>query len=89
MAKLAYEAVAVVGKDKDGKPKYLKVGAVFESDKGLSLKLDCVPAGNEFNGWINFYTPKPKDGQHRQSAPARAESAQTAGNDFPSDDIPF
>lgn len=85
---LKYEAVAVVGKDKDGKPKYLRVGAVFESDKGLSLKLDCVPAGNEFNGWINFYTPKPKG--DRAPASQRSEAPQGhQGGDLDSDSIAF
>ncbi len=64
MATLRFEAVASLGKDKNGKMRYQKVGAVFESDKGLSLKLESLPVGcPEWNGWVSLYPPKPKDGQ--------------------------
>jgi hypothetical protein len=84
MATLKFEAVASVGKDKNGKTKYQKVGAVFESDKGLSLKLDCLPVGcPEWNGWISLYVPKDKT----ESRPA--QKASTGGGMDTSDDIPF
>lgn len=81
MATLRYEAVASLGKDKNGKMRYQKVGAVFESDKGLSLKLDCLPVGApEWNGWISLYVPKDKSDR---PAPAKGKPA-----DF-DDDVGF
>jgi hypothetical protein len=63
MATVKFEAVASVGKDKNGKTKYQRVGTVFETEKGLSLKLDCIPVGApEWNGWISLYVPKAKEG---------------------------
>ena len=63
MATKKYDVVAVTGtyKDRDGneKKRYLNVGVVFESDKGLSMKLECVPVG-EWNGWLSLYEPKQK-----------------------------
>jgi hypothetical protein len=60
-----YDVVATVGKRKDGKPNYVKVGVVLEGDKGLSMKLESIPMGNEWNGWLNFYEPKPRDAAPR------------------------
>lgn len=60
--KKIYDAVAVVGtyktNDGDEKKRYVNVGSVFEGEKGMSLKLDAVPIGPDFNGWISFYEPK-------------------------------
>ena len=82
MAKKIYDAVATVGtyKDRNGeeKKRYVNVGSVFENDKGqLSLKLDSVPVGNEWSGWVGFFEPKERDGQQRQE-PGRDVSAQEA-----------
>lgn len=56
-----YDVVAVVGKRKDDKPNYVRCGAVFQTDKGMSMKLDTIPAGNEWNGWFSFFEPKQRD----------------------------
>ena len=82
MARKIYDAVATVGtyKDRNGeeKKRYVNVGNVFENDKGqLSLKLDSVPVGNEWSGWVSFFEPKERDGQQRQE-PGRDVSAQEA-----------
>lgn len=65
--KKIYDAVVTTGKytDKSGKEKnrYLTVGAVMQNDEGrLSLKLEAIPVVG-FNGWINFYEPKPREEQ--------------------------
>lgn len=78
--------------DRDGneKTRYVNVGALLQRDDGsMALKLEAVPVG--FNGWINFYEPKPKDGEQRQERqrPARTAAAALAGDDFADDDIPF
>ncbi len=41
-----------------GKPKYVRVGTLYEDDTGKPvLKLDSLPADGRWQGWINFYTP--------------------------------
>jgi hypothetical protein len=76
-----YDVVAIVGKRKDDKPNYVKVGAVFQNDKGMSMKLDSIPAGGEWNGWLNFFEPK-----ERSSATSAAIEREAASF---SDDTPF
>ena len=61
-----HDAVATVGtyKDRNGneKKRYVNVGSVFTDDDGRqSLKLDSVPVGPEWSGWISFYEPKERD----------------------------
>lgn len=77
---LKYEAKARIGtyKNQNGeeKPNWVKMGAVFETDKGLSMKMDSMPIG--FDGWISFFEPKPKDGK---------PAAKPLGNI--EEDIPF
>jgi hypothetical protein len=75
--KKVYDVVATVGKRKDGKNNYVKVGVVLEGDKGLSMKLESIPCGNEWNGWLNFYEPKPRS----ESAPRRDDDPPHDLND--------
>jgi hypothetical protein len=61
-----HDAVATVGtyKDRNGneKKRYVNVGSVFTDDDGRqSLKLDSVPVGPEWSGWISFYEPKERE----------------------------
>jgi hypothetical protein len=80
MATLKFEAVATVGKDKNGKAKYQKVGSVWESGKGLSLKLDCLPVGApEWSGWISLYTPKEKTDAPKKPAGKAADYDDDVG----------
>ncbi len=91
MARKVYDVVAVIGtytnRNGEEKKRYLTVGAVFESDRGLSMKLEAIPVGGEFNGWLSFFEPKerdeqPKGGQGRTTKPKQEVS-------FHDDDIPF
>lgn len=66
------KAVATVGKytDRNGQEKnrYLTVGGMFKRDDGsVCMKLDTVPVGPDFNGWISFYDLD--DQQQAQQAP--------------------
>lgn len=66
MARKVFDVVATVGKytDKQGneKKRYTNVGAVFEDDQGrLSIKLETIPVGPEWSGWISLYPPKERD----------------------------
>ena len=90
MAKKIFDAVATTGTytDKQGneKKRYLTVGTVFEDDKGrMSLKLESLPVGDGWNGWVSFFTPKEQT--KKPAAPSQNNSGGQF-NDF-EDDIPF
>ena len=96
--KKKYDAVATVGKYKNNqgeeKKRYLNVGTVFENEKGqLSMKLEALPIGTEWTGWVSFYEPK-DNGQSRQSQPQSEPRRTAAGGvamdrDDDLDSIPF
>lgn len=61
--------------DREGneKTRYVNVGALFQREDGsLSMKLESLPIG--FNGWVNFYEPKPKDGSKPRAGAANEDS---------------
>lgn len=80
-----YDAVAVIRREGRETPVYLRCGAVFEKNGNLSLKLDTLPAGGEWNGWLSFYTPKSDD----KPAPAAKPQRQAAPPAEFDDDVPF
>lgn len=96
-----YDAVATVGTYKDRqtgeeKKRRVNVGAVFENDQGqLSMRLEMVPVGKEWSGWISFYEPRgDRQGTTRRvTAPAGGQPApeppQGGAGDTEEDDIPF
>jgi len=61
--KVVYHLWATTGTYKDkstGKPakRQAQVGVVFQSEGGkLCMRLDLIPAGPEFNGFIAFRAP--------------------------------
>jgi hypothetical protein len=79
-------------KDGETKTRWLKVGVEFTSDKGPSIKLDCVPTsivdrdGNTvaWDGWLNCFEPRPRDSAPRQAP----QQAPEATGDFDGD-VPF
>mgnify|MGYP003113616450 CR=1 FL=1 len=78
-------AVAANGEytDKDGnvKTRWIQCGGLLEKDNGdLVLKLDSVPIGNTFEGWINFFDIE-------DSKAINAGKSQ--GNSLKDDKIPF
>jgi hypothetical protein len=82
-----YEVTAKLGTytDHQGneKSRWQKCGIVFENDRGnLSLKLEAVPVGSEWEGWFSLFEPKPRE-QKRQP------QAQQNPNDFEDSDLPF
>jgi hypothetical protein len=67
-----HDAVATVGtyNDRNGneKKRYVNVGSVFTDDDGRqSLKLDSVPVGPEWSGWVSFYEPKERESSDNRS----------------------
>lgn len=88
------DASAVVGKytDNDGKEKnrYLTIGALFERDDGsFTMKLEAVPVGTGFNGWVNFYDPKAKDGTVSTAPIKQPTVAAPKAGSLVDDEIPF
>lgn len=90
MAKFTHDVVATTGEYTDrqsGEKKkiYTKVGAAFTDEQGrISIKLDLVPVGPDWSGWLSLYEPKPRDGEQRQQTgrtvqprPAPRPSQQT------------
>lgn len=44
------------------KPNYHKVGILMEKDDGkVSIKLNSIPAGNGWNGWLQVYAQKKQE----------------------------
>lgn len=104
---MKYEAVATIGKYKDKvtgeeKKQYTKVGTVFESEDGrLSLKLDTLPVGPQWSGYIQFFEPRSRDAapqrqQRPQNVPGPTTGHQNGApqpvpvdDDGEDDDIPF
>jgi hypothetical protein len=69
--------------DRDGneQKKFVNIGSVIETSKGMSIKLESIPLG--WDGWAAFYEPKPKEGQQNRSGKQQGRQS----NDF--DDTPF
>ena len=93
--KKTHNLVAVVGKYTDSqgqeKKRYLTIGAAFTREDGsMALKIESIPVGPEWNGWVNLYLPRDKQEQ-TPTQPAPPVS-QTGGNDEGApfnDPIPF
>lgn len=101
-SRVKYEAVATIGRYKDRttgeeKKHYQKVGTVFESEDGrLSLKLDTLPVGPHWSGYLSFFEPRPRDARpaperQRRSADQNGAPPPPAVpvEDDDDDDIPF
>lgn len=94
MAKKIFDCVATVGKytDTQGneKKRYQNVGAIFQDDEGrMSQKLECIPVGPNWSGWISFFPPKERDASpvtEHSAAKANAYQKQPIDVD---DDISF
>ncbi len=73
--------------DRDGneQKRYVNIGSVIETSKGMSIKLESIPLG--WDGWAAFYEPKPREGQQSQGRGTSVGGKQQRGGDF--DDPPF
>ena len=83
------KVVATVGKYTDAngqeKNRYVTVGKAFiRDDKSVSIKVDAMPVGPEFSGWLNLYD---LDEDRQGQAPARAAPAPAPA--AVDDDLPF
>ena len=94
-SKKTHDVVATVGTYKDrqsgeDKKRYQNVGSAFTDDDGrISIKLDAVPVGPEWSGWLSLYLPKDDRGQARQERRDSAPSGNRADTIEYHTDIPF
>jgi hypothetical protein len=54
----------------------------------MSIKLDCIPVGQEWNGWASLFEPKDQ-GRDRTPADAYRKPAAQSRPADDGDDIPF
>ena len=61
------------------KNRYITVGRAFlRDDKSVCIKLDSMPVGPEFSGWLNLY-----DLDEERQAPVAAAPAAKVDDDLP------
>jgi hypothetical protein len=83
----------------DPKTRWSRVGSVFiDPETGRpSVKLDAVPVGKNFDGWLQGFEPRdnrpPADGQNAPTSgsgtAAQGDGAGTGDEPINLDDIPF
>lgn len=82
MAKQILDIVSareIPGSDKKA---WSKHGIVLIGEDGrMSIKLESLPVGNEFNGWLSVFEQKPReDRQPAQQQEGRQPAPQDQGN---------
>lgn len=91
------QAACVTGTytDRDGneKKRYVNVGTLFQyEDGGFALKLDSIPVGQGWNGFVSFFDIKARDGAQGGGGQRAAQQASKPREDFSADlddEIPF
>lgn len=80
------------------KKRYIKIGKAFTDDSGrISIKLDSIPVGPEWSGWISLYEPRHEDQPQRQQqlppgrrvSPGMPSAPPVTPDNHDDDDIPF
>lgn len=96
MANKTHDLAVKVGEYTDpltGQPKgrYINVGALFTRDDGsLAIKLESVPVGVQWTGWVSAFPARPKTATPPQQQAPHASIRQPASSgSMPDDDIPF
>ena len=92
-ARRTHDLVATIGTYEDRqtgekKKRYQNVGSAFTGEDGrMSLKLDAVPVGPEWSGWISLYEIK----DDRRESGSRVDSgpAERYGDSDSDSDIAF
>jgi hypothetical protein len=89
-SKRKYDLIAKVGEyesNGEKKARWFTCGAVFENEKGqLSAKINGLPVGSEWNGWLNLSIPSEKS----VGIPASSKTSTnvSAGTESKKDDLP-
>ncbi len=79
-------AVDTYEKNGETKRAYRTIGALFKTEKGLSAKLDAIPVGTVWDGWLYFSDTEDQRKQNFNNGMAQAKQQLEAVKD---DDIPF
>ena len=94
-AQPTHDITATIGeytnRDGEKKKRYLKVGTAFTDQEGrVSLKIDAMPVGPNWSGWLSLY-PIRRDGEQRQQQPQpqRAQQTSVPAAYEEEDEIPF
>jgi hypothetical protein len=78
--------------DRDGneKARYLNVGVLFKyEDGGLALKLEAMPVGDGWNGFVSFFDMDDKKGAGQRSSGGTSSGQSRRESYDLNDDIPF
>jgi hypothetical protein len=78
----------------DKKKRYVNVGKCFTDDQGRqSLKLETIPVGPEWSGWLSLYPTKDRERRpapaHRQPLEKQRHEQAKADAFDDSDEVPF
>ena len=78
MARKIGDLMAPNGKyitDGEEKTRWIKCGVMLETDKGPRIKLEALPVGGEFDGWLSVFEDKPKQQDGFRQAPKGNDDA--------------
>lgn len=89
-----HDVVATVGEytDRNGekKKRYLNVGSAFTDDQGrISIKLEALPVGKDWSGYLSLYPPKEQDQGRSRQQQRPAPQQEALPMDDPDEEIPF
>lgn len=90
MSRPTHDIVATIGEytnsNGEKKRRYVNCGKAFTGDSGISLKIDSLPAGPGWNGWLSLYPVR----EENNPPPSRSTAAATPPHrEEDEDDIPF
>jgi hypothetical protein len=72
-------------KDGEEKTRWMNVGILLETDKGMRIKLEAIPIVTDQNGlWLSVFEPRE---QAPRAAPKQESFRQPAAD--PNEDVPF
>jgi hypothetical protein len=79
-----------INKDGEEKSRWVTVGGLFEDGNKTTIKIDSIPVGGNWNGWLTLVDPDQHEKSQRQTqGQPRQQSRQGSGFDDMPDDIPF
>ena len=71
-------------KDGEEKTRWLKIGVLLQTDKGIRGKIDCIPLGVEAGGlWFSCFEPRDNAGQQPQQNTGGFRQSQEPAKDEP------
>ncbi len=82
----------------DPKTRWTRVGTLFiddEKDGRMSIKIDCMPVGKHFDGWLSVFPQRDKDddqgGEDLEASASQSPKVSDEDLDKPIDlsEIPF